>query len=311
MTNNTLCWMKLNITADYWAQKTMMEKDMRWIMRTAEKAWSWKSKNWEKSLNWQEKKELDTMSYWGIINSQNNKSNSCKKNSDSTTNKFPATIWPAIHVLAKKKPNAAKLISWLKIKNTWQKKTSNWSKRTEDLRTDWTDFNKNSWVKKTDLKSIFISYWTWRLTLFLGMNRKFLVNFNNLKISTDMNWKWPKTILLTFMKNKWGSWKNQSMKRKLNYNLSQDNLSKSQENTIKWWSISEISRENLMGIWPKPEFSSESSLKNFKESTAFTSKLWQISMFTNMKMICWGKSSICWRANSTRLKPTTKIKWVG
>ena len=124
-----------------------------------------------------------------------------------------------------------------------------------------------------------------------------------------MNWKWQKTTLSIFTKSRSDSWRNQLTKKKSNFNLFQDSWNKKPESTIKWWLIKEISRESLMGIWPRPEFSSESSQKNLKESTAFTSKLWQTLMSTNMKMTCCEKSWMFWRANFTRPKQTTKIKW--
>ncbi len=214
MISNIHCWMKSNTTPDCWAQRTMTAKGMPSIMKIAGNPWNLKSKNLGKNSNWWEKKAPDTMNSWGITNSPNKRRNWWSKNLAFTINRFLVLMLPATQDSVKSRPKEERLTCSPKIKNTWLNKTSPSSKRTVDCRTVWTVWKDNFWMKRTVHKNTCTNFWTLKQTPFQGINKKSLVNCRNSKTNIAMNLKWPRTIWLTFTKNKSDSWRNQSMKRK-------------------------------------------------------------------------------------------------
>ncbi len=138
------------------------------------------------------------------------------KNWGTITRKCPVPILPAILDSVSRKHKGARLTCWHRIKNTWQRKISSLLKKIVDFKIVWIDFKVNCWVKKIDLNNISTNSSTWRQTQSLDMNKRSHVSLMNLKTNIDMNSKWQKTILSTFMKSKSGSSGSPLIKRKSN-----------------------------------------------------------------------------------------------
>lgn len=183
-------------------------------MRIVENPWNSKLKNSGKNSNWWEKKAPGTMNSWEITSSLNKRRTWWRKNSAFTISRSRVLMLPTTQDSAKSRPKEERSTCSPKIKNTWLNKTSPSSKRTVDWRIVWTVWKDNFWMKRTGHRSTCTNSWTLKQTPFQGMNKKSLASCKNSKTSIAMNLKWPRTIWLTFTKNKWDFSRNQSTKRK-------------------------------------------------------------------------------------------------